>query len=55
VEEEVIHREMVEIPYSVDYESFEIKLPDVRTSGKINLVFLPGSNFDLKEFMFKPV
>ena len=54
VEEEVIHREMVEIPYSVDYESFEIKLPDVRTSGKINLVFLPGSNFDLKEFKFIP-
>ncbi|MBR5896143.1 MAG: hypothetical protein IKZ39_00825, partial [Lachnospiraceae bacterium] len=54
VEEEVIHREMVEIPYSEDYESFEMKLPDIRTSGKINLVFLPGSNFDLKEFEFKP-
>ena len=55
VEEEVVHREMVEIPYSVDYETFEIKLPDVRTAGKINLVFLPGSNFDLREFQFKPI
>ncbi|MBO4679602.1 MAG: hypothetical protein J5626_08025, partial [Lachnospiraceae bacterium] len=53
VETEVVHREMVEIPYSVDYETFEIKLPDIRTTGKINLVFLPGSNFDLKEFEFK--
>ena len=54
VEEEVKHREMVEIPFGTEYGSFEFKLPDIRTTGKINLVFLPGSNFDLKEFEFIP-
>ena len=52
VEDEVVRRDLAEIPYSEDYETFEIELPDIRTKGKINLVFLPGSNFDLKEFRF---
>ncbi|SCX04537.1 beta-galactosidase [Lachnospiraceae bacterium YSD2013] len=52
VEDEVVRRDLAEIPYTEDYETFEIELPDIRTKGKINLVFLPGSNFDLKEFRF---
>ncbi|MBR6308253.1 MAG: DUF4982 domain-containing protein [Lachnospiraceae bacterium] len=54
VEDEVVRRDLAEIPYSEDYETFEIDLPDIHTNGKINLVFLPGSNFDLKEFKFIP-
>ncbi|MCR5723263.1 MAG: DUF4982 domain-containing protein [Lachnospiraceae bacterium] len=54
VEEEVKRREMVEIPFGTEYGCFEFKLPDIRTTGIINLVFLPGSNFDLKEFEFIP-
>ena len=46
---------MVEIPFGTEFGTFEFKLPDIRTTGKINLVFLPGSNFDLKEFEFIPV
>ena len=52
VEDEVKYREMVEIPFGTEYNTFEFNLPDIRTTGKINLVFLPGSNFDLKEFEF---
>lgn len=52
VEDSVVAREMVDIPFSEDYREFFFDLQDIRTNGKINLVFLPGSNFDLKEFEF---
>lgn len=52
VEEEVIRREMFDIPFSDDYQEYNFNIPNIQTKGSINLVFLPGSNFDLKEFEF---
>ena len=48
-----ITKQMVEIPYSADYEEFVLPLKDVRTKGSVSFVFLPGSNFDLKWFKFE--
>lgn len=46
-------KQMIEIPYSKDYKEFSLPLSDIRTNGSISLVFLPGSDFDLKWFVFK--
>lgn len=45
-------RQMIEIPYSPDYQEYYFDLEDVRINGKIGFMFLPGSNFDLKSFSF---
>lgn len=45
-------RQMIEIPYSPDYQEYYFDLEDVRTNGRIGFMFLPGSNFDLKSFSF---
>ena len=47
-----ITRQMVEIPYSEGYESYTLPLEDCHSNGKISLVFLPGTNFDLKSIQF---
>ena len=52
IEDGVVTRDMVDIPYSEEYSEFFFDLKDVHTNGKINLVFLPGTDFDLKEFEF---
>ncbi len=52
VEDSVVAREMIDIPYSEEYKEYFFELEDRHTSGKINIVFLPGTNFDLKEFQF---
>lgn len=46
-------RQMIEIPYSEDYREFTIPLESVSVNGTVSLVFLPGSNFDLKSFKFE--
>lgn len=46
-------KQMVEIPYSDEYKEFTLPLSDVKTCGSVSLVFLPGSDFDLKWFIFK--
>ena len=48
-----VTKQMVEVPYSEGYEEFTIPLKDMRTDGSVSLVFLPGSNFDLKWFEFQ--
>ena len=45
-------RQMVEIPFSKEYKEFNLPLQDLRINGKVSLVFLPGSDFDLKWFKF---
>lgn len=45
-------RQMIEIPYSEDYEEYTIPLESVTMDGQVSMVFLPGSNFDLKYFKF---
>lgn len=45
-------RQMIEIPYSPDYQEYYFDLEDVWINGKIGFMFLPGSNFDLKSFSF---
>ncbi len=52
VEDDVKAREMIDIPFSEEYEEYFFEITDVHTCGKINLIFLPGTNFDLKEFCF---
>ncbi len=48
-----VTKQMVEIPYSEDYREFVLPLSDMRIKGSVSLVFLPGSNFDLKWFVFE--
>jgi len=45
-------RQMVEIPYSEDYKEITLPLNFAPASCTVSLVFLPGSNFDLKYFKF---
>ncbi|MCR4727529.1 MAG: DUF4982 domain-containing protein [Lachnospiraceae bacterium] len=47
-------RQMAEFTYSDDYVTVTVPLKDVRTAGRLSLLFLPGSNFDLKSFKFIP-
>lgn len=46
--------QLVEIPGSLDYEKHSFYLKNCNIKGKVNLVFLPGSNFDLKSIQFLP-
>jgi beta-galactosidase len=46
-------RQMVEIPYSADLQEFSFPLKDIRINGSVSFVFLPGSNFDFKWFVFE--
>lgn len=45
-------RQMIEIPYSEDCTETTIELDSININCKLSLVFLPGSNFDLKWFKF---
>ena len=45
-------RQMVEIPGSRDYAEVTLPLEDVNISGNVSLLFLPGTDFDLKSFQF---
>lgn len=45
--------QIVEFPYAEDYVTKEFPLDSVKGNQKVALVFLPGSNFDLKWFQFK--
>ncbi|NLP35196.1 MAG: DUF4982 domain-containing protein [Clostridiales bacterium] len=44
--------QIVEFPFSEDYVTKEFTLDSVTGNQKVSLVFLPGSNFDLKWFQF---
>lgn len=46
-------RQMVEIPYSEEYSEYKFSLQNVSINGKVSLVFLPGSDFDIKWFRFE--
>lgn len=48
-----ITKQMVEIPYSSDYDEFVLPLEDMKINGSVSFVFLPGSNFDMKWFKFE--
>lgn len=43
---------LAEFTYSEDYEVREFTLPPLHGTKNLNLLFLPGSNFDLKWFQF---
>ncbi|MCQ2523654.1 MAG: DUF4982 domain-containing protein [Lachnospiraceae bacterium] len=45
-------RQMVEVSYSEDYEENTFALDSVGTVGKVSVLFLPGSDFDLKWIKF---
>ncbi len=51
-EGEKTYKQMVEIPYSEELKEHELPLQNTPVNGKVTLVFLPGSNFDLKWFRF---
>lgn len=48
-EEEV---QILEVPYSEDYEEHIFPLEKVTGKKKVNFIFLPGSKFDMKYFQF---
>lgn len=50
IENDETKRVMIEVPFSDEYEERTYSIEDMRTSGKFALLFLPGSNFDLKWF-----
>ncbi len=54
-EGDIQNRQKVEIPYSNDYQTYHFELNDIRLNGTLSLIFLPGTNFDLKEFKFYPI
>ena len=45
--------QIVEFPYSDDYEERTYPLENVKGKCKVNFIFLPGSKFDLKWFKFE--
>ncbi len=45
-------KQLIEIPYSEDYKEYTFDLKNSSVNGKVSFMFLPGSNFDLKEFKF---
>lgn len=45
-------KQIVEFPHSEDYTKQEFTLEPVKGNRKVSFEFLPGSNFDLKEFRF---
>lgn len=47
-----IHRRVLEIPGTKEYEMQHFELEPVTGEGKIEFVFLPGTNFDMKCFRF---
>ena len=49
--EEIAHQ-IVEFPFSQDYEERTFELESVTGCNHLSLIFLPGSNFDLKWFRF---
>lgn len=49
---ETQERQMVEIPHTADYETFVYDLADVRLNCTLSVVFLPGTDFDLKSIRF---
>lgn len=46
-------RQMVEIHQTENIDEFFLPLNDIENCNSISFVFLPGSDFDLKEFQFK--
>lgn len=43
----------IEVPYSEDYTEVTFPLENVKGACQVNLMFLPGSQFDLKWFKFE--
>lgn len=52
VYEDNVMKEMVEIPYSKEYEVREFNISPVKGFYKVQFIFLPGSNFDFDWFKF---
>ncbi|MCH5251786.1 MAG: DUF4982 domain-containing protein [Lachnospiraceae bacterium] len=44
--------QMVEFPYSDDYQEITFPIEGFRGAGKVNFIFMPGSKFDFKWFHF---
>ncbi len=51
-DEEGSHREIIEFAGPSDFEERYFELPDIRGKKEISLLFLPGSSFDLRSFVF---
>jgi len=45
-------KQMVEVPGFTEYTEIILPLNDINTRGKVNLLFLPGTDFDLHYFEF---
>lgn len=45
-------RHMVEVPYSDEYETFSFDMPDIRMNCSLSVVFLPGTDCDLRSIQF---
>lgn len=45
--------QIIEVPYSEEYQEYEFNLNTVKGMNHISFVFLPGSAFDFKWFQFK--
>ncbi len=50
--DEVI-KQVVEFPASADFRTLTFPVSGFGGEGKINFIFLPGSDFDFKEFRFE--
>ncbi|SHJ65082.1 beta-galactosidase [Anaerocolumna jejuensis DSM 15929] len=46
-------KQLVEIPFSEEYEKHEFKLKNITGCNKVSFIFLPGSKFDFKWFQFQ--
>lgn len=51
-EESDTTRRMIELPFSEDYIETTIPLESLYVKGKVSVLFLPGSNYDLKWLRF---
>lgn len=45
--------QILEVPYSSEYEEYEFDLSNISGMNQISFTFLPGSSFDFKWFQFK--
>ena len=46
--------QIVEFPYSEDYQELTFPVDGFTGSGKVNFIFMPGSKFDFRWFQFAP-
>lgn len=51
-DEEGLRREILEFAFSPDYEERFFKLSDIRGKKEVSFLFLPGSSFDFRSFIF---